>query len=415
MDKRIRLVLTILFLDVVIGTAISPIVPEFVKHLPYPSFMLGLGMGLFTGMQLFSSTILGVLSDKFGRRPMFMLSAAGTLFFNLVLFPMRASTYFINRAGDGVTNGIYTAINSAIADISPKEEYYKNIGFEGAAASIGVIIGPALSGALLAVLPFSEKINFQLLILVICTLAAFNFFLCWSMPETHQALPETPHKFNVSELKTVVSENIDPRKLWAKITEKASNRPVLKQLVVMRFLLALSMGYYFYYVNYLSLGALQMTPVAIAYNFMYFGAVNVLSTYLFFTFWAEKLNKRRAIFVLSLLGVGIHIWYANVGTSVFSVYAVTTVDCFTLSYIGGLLEGMLASQTTDTDRGEIFGISQGLNSLANFLTTIIFTLLSLISPEMPFYWFGAAIAVVAYMGLKLPKTELVPASNSIHS
>jgi DHA1 family tetracycline resistance protein-like MFS transporter len=87
--------------------------------------------------------------------------------------------------------------------------------------------------------------------------------------------------------------------------------------------------------------------------------------------------------------------YGLVGTSVVALYGLVVIDCFTLSLIQGLLEGLLAQRTTDVDRGEIFGLNQAFQGLASFATTLVFGALSVLDLRLPWAWFALCLAAVA--------------------
>lgn len=84
-DYRLRLLYAIILVDVVAGAAVGPVLPEFIRGLREPQLWLSVGTGLFLGIQLFSSPLLGRLSDGYGRRLIFIFSAVGTLFANALL------------------------------------------------------------------------------------------------------------------------------------------------------------------------------------------------------------------------------------------------------------------------------------------------------------------------------------------
>src|SRR6476646_11772100 len=117
-DRRLPLLYAIILVDVVVGAAVGPVLPDFVRGLRQPQLWLSVGTGLFLGVQLFSAPLLGRLGDGYGRRPIFILSAVGTLLANALLLPVRASLYLVNRVSDGLTNGMYATVRSAITDIS---------------------------------------------------------------------------------------------------------------------------------------------------------------------------------------------------------------------------------------------------------------------------------------------------------
>ncbi|GAB3643293.1 MFS transporter [Spirosoma arcticum] len=126
MDRRLLLVYGIVLIDVVLGSAIGPVLPQFVSKLSQPQVWLSLGTALFLGVQLVSSPLIGKLSDSLGRRPLIITSTIGTLLANAL--PVRAGFLFANRFGDGLTNGMFATARSAVTDLSPKDDIVKNIG-----------------------------------------------------------------------------------------------------------------------------------------------------------------------------------------------------------------------------------------------------------------------------------------------
>ena len=133
---------------------------------------------------------------------------------------------------------------------------------------------------------------------------------------------------------------------------------------------------------------------------MFFGLLNAATSFIFFRFFAERINKKMAILCLSGVGVVV-LWAYAWATTQLQIYLVCIIDCLTISYIMGILDGLIGKETNDEDRGEIFGLAQGLNAVASFATTLIFTALSLIAPELPFYWFALCLAAVFGLGLKM--------------
>lgn len=392
-DRRLLHIYAIIFIDVVVGSAVGPVLPEFVKGLSRPQLWLAAGTGLFLGMQLFSAPLLGKLSDGYGRRPIFIISAIGTLLANSLLLPVRATFYLLNRLSDGTTNGMYATVRSAITDISPKDQLFKNLGIEGAIISLGFVIGPAVSGLLLTTFDVSGANQVQVVIWMAVFLAALNVGLSLLLRETSKFQPEV----SAETLKTEVMQALNATTIWHRLVQKDQQVPGLKQLVLMQIALTFSTGYYFYFVTFASFGSLQMDAKAISYFFMYFGALSVVISYVFYTYFADRIDQRRAIVWLAGLSVPVLASYGLVGTSRVALYALVTIDCLTISLIQGLIEGLMAQKTTDADRGEVFGLNQALQGLASFTTTLVFGGLSLLDLRMPFGWFALCVGMVAVL------------------
>ncbi len=103
----------------------------------------------FAIMQFFMSPILGSLSDKYGRRPVLLLSLFGLgLDFLLLAFAPNIFWLFIGRIIAGIMGASYTTATAYIADISDETSRSKNYGMLGAAFGLGFILGPSLGGLL---------------------------------------------------------------------------------------------------------------------------------------------------------------------------------------------------------------------------------------------------------------------------
>ena len=394
--RTLPLLYAIILLDVVVGAALGPVLPEFVRGLPEPQLWLSVGTGVFLGVQLFSAPLLGRLSDGYGRRPIFILSAVGTLVANALLLPVRAGLYFVNRVSDGLTNGMYATARSAITDMSPPERLFRNLGIEGAIISLGFVLGPMAAGVLLTVLrvPAGQQAGYVVALAV--TLAAVNVLLSLWLPETHRQR----NGVRGAELRTELGQAINPLTLWARLQAKEATNPGVRRIVLTQVALTLSLGYYFYFVPFVSLGELRLDAREISYLFMYFGGLSIVLNYVFYTYFADRLNQRRAIVWLAMLGAPVLLGYGLAGTSKTVFYVFVTLDCFTLSLIQGLLEGRLARRTTEDDRGEIFGLNQAVQSLASFGTAVVFGALSVLDLRLPWAWFALCLAAVAWLAAR---------------
>ena len=395
-DRRLPLLYAIILVDVVVGAAVGPVLPEFVRGLREPQLWLSVGTGIFLGVQLFSAPLLGRLSDGYGRRPIFILSAIGTLLANVLLLPVRVGLYFTNRVSDGLTNGMYATVRSAITDISSPEHLFRNLGIEGAIISLGFVLGPMAAGVLLTVLQVPPAQQATYVVRLAVALAALNVLLSYLLPETHGQHGGV----RGAELRAELARSINPLTLWARLRAKNASNPGVRRIVLTQVALTLSTGYYFYFVPFASLGPLRLDARGIAYFFMYFGALSVGLNYVFYTFLADRINQRRAIVWLAALGTPVLAGYGLMGRSHTALYVLVTIDCLTLSLIQGLLEGRLARHTTEADRGEIFGLNQAFQSLASVATTVVFGALSVLDLRLPWAWFAACLAGAAVLAAR---------------
>lgn len=143
-----------LLIDVMGWGLIIPVMPKLIsqlKNIPVneASTYGALLISVYAFTQFVFSPIIGNLSDKYGRRPVLLISLGG--FAIDYIFQALAPTYgllFVGRVIAGITGASITTAAAYIADVSTPENRAKNFGMIGAAFGLGFIIGPALGGLL---------------------------------------------------------------------------------------------------------------------------------------------------------------------------------------------------------------------------------------------------------------------------
>ncbi len=101
----------------------------------------------FAFVQFFFAPILGALSDRFGRRPVLLISVFGHgLDFILMALAPTLAWLFVGRVISGVTAASFSTANAYIADVTPPENRAQVFGMMGAAFGLGFVIGPAIGG-----------------------------------------------------------------------------------------------------------------------------------------------------------------------------------------------------------------------------------------------------------------------------
>src|SRR6218665_4081091 len=131
---------------------IFPILPALLRDVGHTSevaTLLGLLLALYSACQFLFAPILGVLSDRYGRRPVLLVSLAGAAIDYLVMaFAPELWLLVIGRAVAGITSANMAVATAYITDISTEDERAKRFGYFHAMFGIGFIIGPVLGGIL---------------------------------------------------------------------------------------------------------------------------------------------------------------------------------------------------------------------------------------------------------------------------
>ncbi len=141
-------------LDVMSLGLIIPVLPNLVKSFvggdtASASRWVGLFGTSWALMQFIFSPVLGVVSDRFGRRPVILISVFG-LGLDYVLMAVAPSLgwLWLGRVLSGITAASFSTAGAYIADVTPPEKRAQSFGVIGAAFGVGFVLGPALGGLL---------------------------------------------------------------------------------------------------------------------------------------------------------------------------------------------------------------------------------------------------------------------------
>ncbi len=143
-----------LLLDILGIGLIVPVLPKLIENftgnnIESASSVYGLLVAIYALMQFIFAPVLGSLSDRYGRRPVILISLLGSgLDYLLLAFAPSLGWLFVGRVISGITAANITTATAYIVDISPPEKRAQNFGILGAAFGLGFIIGPAIGGLL---------------------------------------------------------------------------------------------------------------------------------------------------------------------------------------------------------------------------------------------------------------------------
>ncbi|MDW5312918.1 TCR/Tet family MFS transporter [Rhizobium sp. PL01] len=185
--RGLFLVFVILFLDIMGIAIIVPVLPAYLKELTGDTISEAAVDGgwlllVYSGMQFIFAPLIGNLSDRFGRRPILLVSVLTFALDNLIC--ALATTYwmlFIGRVLAGISGASFSTAAAYIADVSDDTNRAKNFGLIGIAFGTGFALGPVLGGLLGE---FGPRVPFY----GAAALSFVNFVVAWFLlPETLQS------------------------------------------------------------------------------------------------------------------------------------------------------------------------------------------------------------------------------------
>jgi MFS transporter, DHA1 family, tetracycline resistance protein len=149
--RRILPVLVIVLVDLMGLSIIIPLLPLFAARFGATPLLVGILQATYPLMQFLGAPVLGRLSDRFGRKPVLLISQMGTLAgFILLGFANALWLLFLSRIIDGLSGANISTAQAAIADSTTDKNRTQGLGLIGAAFGVGFVLGPIVAYIVLA-------------------------------------------------------------------------------------------------------------------------------------------------------------------------------------------------------------------------------------------------------------------------
>lgn len=324
----------------------------------------------YASMQFFFAPLLGNLSDKFGRRPILLISllGLGLDYIFLALAPSIA-WLFIGRLIAGVCGASFTTATAFISDVSTPEKRAQNFGLVGAAFGLGFIIGPVIGGLVSA---YGSRVPF----LVAAGLSFLNFIYGLIV------LPES--------LKQENRRNFD----WKKANPLGSILQLKKYPAVLGLITAMTFVFIAGHApqstwTYFTIEKFKWNETWVGYSLGFVGVMIAIVQGGLIRIIIPKLGAVKALYLgLTLAIVGYFLFsIASQGWMMFAF-----MIPFSLGGLSGpAMQGIMANQVPDNEQGELQGSITSLMSITSIIGPLLMTNLFAVftKPGTPVYFPGA--------------------------
>ena len=347
-------------------------------------------MASYAIMQFLFSPLQGSLSDKYGRRPVLLLSLFGLgIDYIFLTFANTLPLLFIGRIIAGICGASITAGFAYVTDISSPGKRAQNFGIIGAAVGLGFIIGPFLGGLLSE---FGSRIPFvAAAILSLCNWI-YGFFI----------LPESLKKENRREF------DLKRANPFGAFLQLKKNKSVRMLLIVMFFLFLAAQvmpSVWPFYTKYLY----KWTDLEIGYSLAFVGVMVAIVKGGFIKWTVDRFGSVRSVYIgmlFNMIGLSLFAF----ATQSWMVYAFTLIYC-----LGGIappsLQAIISLRMPDNEQGELQGMITSLMSLSNIISPLIMThLFYYFCKENAHQYFPGApfalAAIITFCGFLLCLVEL---------
>jgi DHA1 family tetracycline resistance protein-like MFS transporter len=340
-----------LLIDVIGWGIIIPVIPNLIKELTHSDNSMaaeygGWLTGAFAVMQLICAPIIGNLSDRFGRRPVILISLFGFGIDYLFLsFAPTIGWLFVGRIIAGITGASFTTASAYIADISTPEKKAQNFGMIGAAFGLGFIIGPAIGGLLGH---FGSRVPFM----AAAALCLLNWL--WG----YFVLPES--------LKPENRRNFD----WKRANPFGSFRQLFKYSAISELVLALLFIYIAAHAiqsnwSFFTIERFNWSPAMIGISLAVVGILVAIVQGGLIRYVNPKLGNERSVYVgLGLYTIGMFLFASATQGWMMFVFLVP----YCLGGIAGpALQAIISSHVPANEQGELQGALTSLMSATSII------------------------------------------------
>jgi MFS family permease len=418
--KKIFPIFVVVMIDLLGLTIIIPLLPLYATSFHASPFVIGLLGATYPVMQFIAAPILGRLSDRYGRRPILIISQLGTLIgFLLLGFANSLVLLFVSRIIDGFSGGNISTVQAMIADSTTEKTRTQGLGLIGAAFGLGFIVGPVLAFVALTL----SGNSYSVLGFIAAAFSALSILLSWFwLRETHDPAQRST---------TPTRAAFAPSAMFRVLA-----RPQVGLLFMLMFAQQFSFGGFEQFLPLLTLSRLGLNASGNAALFLYIGVIVVIIQGGLIGRWSRKWGDRKLIFIgLTALALGLGLtaltpaqpvpWYsrAAVQRELHMPQGERTVELpdersagwlglgwllvamIPASLGGGILppsiNSLITKRVLPQQRGEMLGTSSAFASGANVLAPLVGgALFQVFSIGAPFWLWTLTLALLVAAALR---------------
>ncbi len=336
------------FIDLLGFGILIPILPTFAtKDLDVSEFGIGLVVAAFSFFQFLFNPVLGKISDRFGRRPVIIVSLCITGI-SYIIFSFANSFFLLllSRMLAGLGGSNIGVAQAYIADITPKDERSKGMGLIGAAFGLGFVFGPIIGGLLSG---YGYWVAGLASALFSFLAMGFAFFF----------LPES--------LKEKKREGkVDLKLFDVKFAKQTLQHPRIGIVIILFFILVFSMANIYGTFALLGYIVYNFTDIQNGYLFGIIGFVSAIIQGGFIRVLSKKFKDRSLVLFgtfLMILGLGLMPY----GLNFLGLAIIVAVLAIGTGILQPTVLSMISKYSPDSEQGAILGLNQSFSSFARVL------------------------------------------------
>lgn len=349
-SRAIFVLFLTVFIDLLGFGIILPILPLYAEQFGANPNEATLLVAIYSLMQFLFAPLWGKFSDRYGRRPILLLTLLGSVIAYAGLgFANSLWILFIARSLAGIMAGNISTAQAYIADITTPANRARGMGIIGAAFGLGFILGPAIGGLLIGSDP--NNANFHLPSLFAAGLSLLAL-LC--------ALMLLPESLN-SETKAKIQVHRHRQRRLNLL--QLSQRPQFGLLVGIYFFVTFAVAAMDSTLALWSKQQLNWGPQQTSYLFAFMGIVSTIIQGGLIGFLKKYFGEIKLL-ILGILGLGLGLLLIGFSQSLILLLLATTLVAWGISVSQPILNSLISQMTAPEEQGQILGIASSCSALA---------------------------------------------------
>jgi DHA1 family tetracycline resistance protein-like MFS transporter len=288
--KKILPVFVIVLIDLLGLTVIIPLMPLYAASFGANAFTIGLLGAAYPVMQFVGAPLLGRLSDRYGRKPILLISQAGTFIgFLLLGFADALWLLFLARIIDGISGANISTAQAVITDSTNDKTRTQGLGLLGAAFGLGFVVGPVIAFVSLT----ASGNNYHVPAFLAAAFSALSMLLTWFWLE--ETLPAGKRRQNNRRAETSFGSMM-----------ATLRRPLVGFLLVLMFAQQVAFGGFEQLLSLFTLNRLGLNASGNAVIFVFVGIIVVAVQGGLIGTWSRKYGDKWLIYMgLATLAIGL--------------------------------------------------------------------------------------------------------------
>lgn len=354
--------LFILFLVVLIDLVgfgmILPLIPFLGKSTGVSAPMVGLLMSIYSIMQFLFSPFWGGISDRFGRKPVLLISILGaSVSHTTFAFASGYWALFLTRMFAGFFSANISTAMASAADLSDKENRTQTMGLIGAAFGLGFVLGPFL-GAQGAVFGKSFDFGDQFSSLLAGVLCLINFIFCFFIFKETLKEKQTSLKVNFQKLNP--------------FSALFNTTPILRKSIMLFFTATMALAIIEIVLFYAVKEQFDWGYQKAALGFAAVGLVMALTQGGIIRPLKKRFSEIQIIYIGGIL-FSVGLAGAFLYSSLLLFGSATLLLSFGYALLNPALNGFISLQANQNSQGQIFGVTHGFSALSRIIGPLVGT------------------------------------------